>query len=452
MSLSIESLLELSDFFLKKATIEEDMAKRIMLSIIPGVSSPLEMQTHKGFDYKALRSAVNGTKDLIKYGTKACVEEVGNYGDPAIEQVYGSGSQENVKALYKGVYNNAEDLWKAGRYGECLQVCIKAFLDDKEGAWAGAYGGKAWAKIAKILSQMQEKRELLDYIRQDANSPNRDPNTDYLDMEMQTMKDIVVLMNIFDGLAHNTASVMPKVIQEERHALNMPSEMGHKYQERVQELMDAKELDNPLVVYKQVQHIIENSPSKYMFKDWIQRIKEHPDFSKTKSHKETLNDMALIRIKKNLKNKLNHLSDYADKIGELKDVALRSNDLKAVEKIYGSIRQNLNYIDDVVYDIVAIFNDALREFPQLYTHLLQKSATARKELNKYITNHVVAMRDKLFKLTDYIDNEFMTGSTLAQQEILINARKFYSDIDLISDIHNLKRNIAAVSGIIEQLI
>ena len=77
-----------------EASIEEDMAKRIMLSIIPALNTPAELHHTGGFDQKALRSAVHGAVDVIKYGTAVCVDEMEHYGAGdrvAINRIHAQG-------------------------------------------------------------------------------------------------------------------------------------------------------------------------------------------------------------------------------------------------------------------------------------------------------------------------------------------------------------------------
>src|ERR1700722_2222854 len=81
MRLSSGKLLTLCSGFSLQANLETDMAKRVMLSIIPALSSETERHHTGGFDQKALRSAVNGAVDVIKYGTGICVDELEHYGN-----------------------------------------------------------------------------------------------------------------------------------------------------------------------------------------------------------------------------------------------------------------------------------------------------------------------------------------------------------------------------------
>src|SRR5258708_39397281 len=80
MSINASKLITLCNFY-KTATLEEDMAKRIMLSVISAMMGKTEKYHSGGFDYKALKSASNGAKGLVKYGRRACLGEMARYRD-----------------------------------------------------------------------------------------------------------------------------------------------------------------------------------------------------------------------------------------------------------------------------------------------------------------------------------------------------------------------------------
>src|ERR1700722_19992017 len=147
--MNITELLRLSNQFYKRANLETDMAKRIMFSIIPSVMTPTEKQStpvdpqYWGVDYKALRSAANGAKDLVRYGTLACVQELGFYHSPS----------DNVAFRAKRMADRGETL-------EALKLAEKCFLDLKN--WDEGYGREAWARIAQTLFQLEEKRRFLE--------------------------------------------------------------------------------------------------------------------------------------------------------------------------------------------------------------------------------------------------------------------------------------------------
>lgn len=64
--------------FEKKALIINDMVQRIMYSLIPSVNE-------NRVDYKALKYAVSGMNDILKFGLQACRNELKHYGQDSAQ-------------------------------------------------------------------------------------------------------------------------------------------------------------------------------------------------------------------------------------------------------------------------------------------------------------------------------------------------------------------------------
>lgn len=313
---SVKDIVRQASLFNKKASIETDMAKRIMLSIIPVIRSKSEVSiSGGGYDPVALRSAVRGAKDLIKYGSLACFDELLFYPDKyaneeGMELSYEQEQEYRKKRdAAKQVVSHARQLADEGQYTELLRVCDKAFWDVE--GWSHAFGGKAWGKISRTLLSIANKYAEL-------NSPEvrQDP-----EKEFEIMKEIVVDMNVFDGLAHNNGKVMPKVLERELsehpelEGAYSPGPYHTPYSLRVQKMMDAKELENPIDVYKQIEHIIADSPHKMVFRDWITKLRRHPDYAKQEDADAVARKLGRIRGRKGLLDRRDKLLERLDKLG-----------------------------------------------------------------------------------------------------------------------------------------
>lgn len=424
MSVNVDSL---ADLFIKEAILEEDMAKRIMLSIIPALSSKLER--HIGYDYKALRSAALGAKDLVKYGTKACITELLFYGAPVREDDYHL-SELKLKT-YTDKYSKARELAQMEKFSECLKLCTECFLD--KSGWNNAYGGVSWAKISDTLFKIQEKRELLEYIKQDSMSSDRDPNTDYLEMEVEAMKDIIIYMNVFDGLAHNNGSVMPKVLREEQDSAGVSEVDAIKYQDRVQRLMDIKELEDPLVVYKQVQKIIEQSPNKHIFGDWIKRIRINPDFRNTKSPEETHAELSVIKLKKSIKNEMEKIFRALDAISEMKDTFIKETDNQKKKNL---LRNTFEFHAGQILERMYYIKDIFEYTPNAVKHISPKIIENCNAFCKKISEFLYLMRARIKNIL-WDSNQ--------------NVEHIYSSVSLTNDVYTLKRLIMGIEGSISYL-
>lgn len=291
---------------IKRASIETDMAARIMLSLIPEVMDPIQRANIMAdprmwsTDVKAYRAAVKGAKALIINGAKACVGELRHYKDKAVDDDDDDKVVECKRLIARGKEAIEDEDW-----AQALRYCSEAFED--EGAWESAYGGKAWATIAETLLQINAASEKIE----------RERKANNWEGELDAMKQTVVLMNVFDGLAHNTGSVMPKLLMEENGISSYESENRsfsedfHKYKSKVLRLMDAKELRNPIAVYREVEPIVDSSSYRYLFKDFIHKLRQHPGYRQTTNVESQLEK---IRAKKTIAKEMNTLSEKLQKL------------------------------------------------------------------------------------------------------------------------------------------
>lgn len=375
-------LLRLCNLFNKTANLEEDMAKRIMLSIIPSVMDPRERSSMMvdpefwGIDYKVLRAASNGAKDLIKYGTGICIDELKYYGAPLkdiIAQTYSTAKKEALLSAKEETYekfNEAQDALIEKDYIKALKISLECFKDYdikqfdipnsgelpvRVSLWADAYGGESWARIAKTLYEIAVRWKELQNVRE----AHRRGDEDSLKKEVQLMKEIVVLMNVFDGLAHNTGNVMPKLIQKEisKGGVILPGaeggyeheEASNAYKAQITRLMDAKELENPMEVFKEVEYLMSATPYREMFRDWIGKIIRHPEYQALPPKEERDIRIQDIRKKKKL------MEEHGSAIMYSYDVLqkLYKNYLHMVEKNdFVGVRNALQIIDTKITEII----------------------------------------------------------------------------------------------------
>lgn len=193
-----------------------------------------------------------------------------------------------------------------------------------------------------------------------------------LDFEVETMKEIVVLMNVFDGLAHNTASVMPKVVGEElkdwkkKYPNSDISQFSGKYKRRVQDLMDSKEIDDPMTVYKQVQDIVESPENKHIYRDWITKIRNAPDYQNTKLLKNRRQEIAMIKIRKEMKERLSNLVKSVDHMADLKDAIINSNqNIEARKVLIAKFNNAIVSFQDALVSIKNAAYDMQQDEPSL---------------------------------------------------------------------------------------
>jgi len=486
-----------------EASIESDMGKRIMLSIIPAVQSEGEKYHTGGFDYKALRSAAHGAKDIVKYGSKACIDElkhahvdVNDYNTTQERH-----SNQELQDRASRLRQEAGEHWLSGNYIRCLDKCVLLFNAPK--LWLPDYGGEAWEKIAKVLLDIATKDRELAALRTVANSPNRDDQIDYVSNEVSIMKELVVLLNVFDGLAHNSASIMYNVVEEELKALKYPGGGVHnpfdkegelirllnkqkeleavrtkkddkfeptveidkhlahikklitalnnekypaRYMKQILTLMDAKELSNPFDVYRQIGSIIEQGDTKHLFKDYIQRIKSDQKFNEASAIPAD-EQLKKIRLKKQF------LIYYEKFQQHIADILYRK------ERVMKALRhQNLEYgvaveLQNAMIDIRYIAEN-ISSYMASVDATMSVSFPEMKSSDKKIDHlhaNIINARQIVITLANTCNNVKAKIMKARLERGDLAPMSSISEVDLMNDIHRLKQAVAGVEGMMRDL-
>ncbi len=296
---------------LSEATLRSDMAKRIMYSILPGIASPTQTMATQGVvDLKALRAAVEGRKDIIKYGVNACMKELRHYEGSMTAQEAG----EAPAVLRSGKpYHLARALADHGDNEKALDVAIKMFGD--KDAWPPSYGGDAWLNIAKTLKQLVVLDKQLDAVR-----ASRATDPEAMDKEIIIMQQLIVAMNVFDGLSHNTASILSNLVEEEALATQRDAGTPELYESTgeefraIQRMMDAKELRNPVQVFREIEPSLMESGDIHRYKDWSSLLHRDPSYRAEDPNLE--NEKFLIRFRKQItpfRREINSKRDFMRK-------------------------------------------------------------------------------------------------------------------------------------------
>ena len=399
--------------FVKEATVRSDMAKRIMYSLIPSVND-------NRIDVKALKYAIEGINDLIKYGTMACINELEHYNRDAYYD-----DNDNLIINNEDKYSIALNLLKLNDYKGALEKSYEAF--NEEDHWHKAYGGFAWARIAKSLLNLVNLRSGLKATIE---------NKDYQG-ELAVMKDIIVEMNIFDGLSHNTASVMRNILEEEDIALRPsfqqydknlrdfdnsdlsklhPNQIKklkekfeknysdfieenrnnfHKEKEKTFNMMDAKELSDPIDVYREIEQSLIDSGDINKYQDYISKLRNNPkyrnyDFDKIEKEKK------LIKIRKELLPYIKKFNTYNDKINDLNIDNFNDEETGTVkeEKFYYKLSNIINDIVDTGDTLDSKFNRELFKDINKDTDIIKKFNQNRNNLYTLHVNTSNLMWDK----------------------------------------------------------
>lgn len=355
------------------------MAQRIMYSVVPHLADNLQVALTNGVvDISALKAAVEGRKGIIKYGVKVVLDELSHY--------HQLGAQSKPWQICRSLIESEE-------YEEAMDVAIAAFQDPK--AWASRYGGRAWEMIAKTLRQIIRLDKSLTEIR------SKPGSADNQEKEIVIMRDLIVELNVFDGLAHNSDNVMKNLIDVETRETSEDTKQNvsrRKQQERsIKRLMDAKELDSPVEVYKRIQDTLHGSGDAIKFKDWINKMRRHQDYYK--NDPDLTKKLFVIYLRKAVIPARTDLNSMRDKL---------SSDLRSLESgwssyEYGQLVSELS----VAWSEISIVSGELEEHVNMFvTHYpdLPDADNVGTTLIQPVTKKAKAIVDKMNALMQALEH------------------------------------------------
>lgn len=276
-----DEILLLANHFLKQADLKSNMAKRIMFSLLPHLAPQTQVHATKGMvDFNALKQMIPGAKELLRYGTLACLDEL----------IFSFSGQDITVKWAKKQKHNIDQL----DYSKTLKIIIDLF---KRGTWLPDAGGPTWIRIAETLAAIQNSLETYQEAKK---------GYDY-QAQADALMEMTSYMNVLDGLAHNTGKIMERLISYE--GSNDP-----EYRTKIDRLMDSKELQDPEDVLQEILPTLEQSDAPLTMKDWVSaaRQRKHQYQGEQTQRQEAIR---IIRLKKLL---LQSLTDWA--IPEMKQL------------------------------------------------------------------------------------------------------------------------------------
>lgn len=321
----------------KEATLLDNMAARILWSTIPA-----EQQLN---NINALKSLTYGAKELIRLGAKATMEELSHTDKDSYTKAFIEIENKNYEAALKISLESFKTVNQAGKM----------------------YGGRAWVNIAQNLLL------LLGALNKAEQYKNAADYNNYV----AELNNVVVYMNVIDGLAHNTGSIMDKMLniefQELKTKLNNSdkeydeNELYKKfwaYKDDIIKLMDAKELTNKEDVFDYTVNKLQNIPEKLLpFKDFIkQRQYERAYEEKIESDPEQ--EFKIIRIRKELLEYTNSIKAYYN---NLKAETTPEGQLNELDEIKFALSSLIRHLKN--NDINEIGNTSQKELQEFYDDL-----------------------------------------------------------------------------------
>lgn len=357
----------------KQADLINNMAKRIMFSLLPTLitqNRETVMSVTNGIvDYKALESLVPGAKELLHYGLLAIKDELG----------------QELSYLTIDPIDNF------------LNQAVAIF--GAEDFWQDRFGGKAWQTISKTFLDLHH---LLVKI-EEAKKQMKDHSYYQLLMQM------VAEMNIIDGLAHNTDSLMTKIINIDSKN-NISEEKKINRENKIKRLMHSKQLEDSDDVLAEVLPYLEESGDYASFNDWISKAKRKKYLFKSQEERDKF--IFEIENKKNIMELINQI-DFK----KMKKEALDIINLSDYEEI------NNKYIHS--------------QFVFKLENFIKHSSIFNKNFTKFINEQMkiskrrknIAMLKML--LSNNIDNNLNTKKIIIEiKEVMLEYIKLIDQIEL----------------------
>ena len=419
--------LKLVNNILKEATIRSDMAKRIMYSILPSTVDPSQVVMSGGVvDYKALDAAVEGAADIIAFGTLSVADELRYYREynPVLTELR-SDFRDKFKQnrVGKNKFNASSNI--NPEYEKLLSLAIPAFADTKN--WDDKYGGFAWEKTAKCLLQIYRLYYNLQILQKEQLEKY---NPDNLDKITNIKKQLVMQMNIFDGLSHNSGTILERIVYNEDDFLSRqePEIPEESELSKIRRMMDSKELDNTKLVYKEIEESLKGSGDIHRYKDYNHKIRDKEYHEE--DYVDRLNQLNKIRLRKKINTNIDILdmlfenldSTYTSYANEVK-MFIKHQSHPNIKKIKHHLTWATESMNGCIHDLRDTASGIISKFINDYgeegypvsdknflpaaSNIVKKIDTLRmNELKEKISNlnleHITFV-EKDFKLTEIRD-------------------------------------------------
>lgn len=291
------------DMLISQGSVRGNLAKRIFFSLlqhlVPENEKAILHLTEGVVDYQAMKQIIPGAKEMIRYGTAACVKETYHWDDSTVT--------EQIEILYQ-----------SGN----IEKTLRALIDLFSKKWRLGFGGTAWKQIAETLLQIHLQLEGFQHSKDEKTKINH-------------LKQITISINVLDGLAHNFGSILDKIIQEEK------KEFSSSNQE-VDRLMNAKQLKDPNEVLQEILPILEReTDAPLTMKDWMSRARQQIKYTDPADRERK---MEKIKVKKKLSQQLDqdNLWTLRGLLSNL--VVLPDNQIETKIKLYNKPLANLRLI------------------------------------------------------------------------------------------------------------
>jgi hypothetical protein len=219
-----------------------------------------------------------------------------------------------------------------------------------------------------------------------------------------------------------------------------------EYMKKIQDIMDAKELNNPFDVYRQVKHIIEEGQNRSTFNDYSRRIKEHPKYNEPSEN--VAEAFKIIRLKKEFIRYRVELDRYMGQIIEANNSFMQPTSKQFFNKLKfsnnmrwaaTSIRTRIHdfsvYLDESfeTTDANIFANEKVRALPTKMSNITYIAGDLAEMLVKMRANGVPTLS---------------IGETQSTPSV---APTSVSEVDVNNEVHRLKRAVIDLENTVAEL-
>jgi hypothetical protein len=250
---------------IKNATINSDMAIRIMHSIVPTVT--------EGPDEAKNAQTLLTEKHLLSVAERYMKRAA----RIIVEELYYSSD--------KNPYLRANTAYRIKNYLSAAKIGAAEFSLDH---FPPSYGGKRWAQFSEGLVKLGTAIKKFHYDLSKNNTKEIEEGAGY----------IAAYMNYLDGLTHNTGSFLDKMLRDEVRQFSKPEDIKAELLSKRKDalkLMDAKQLSHVEDIVPFIKMYISGNPDAYLYKEFYSKLSNmRPDQERIER------EMASIREKKNM--------------------------------------------------------------------------------------------------------------------------------------------------------
>jgi hypothetical protein len=222
-----QKILKLASAYFKAANLKENMALRIFHALIPTLVQDIHSQQEIEDIQKFMAfDLIPGAKEILELGAKAVAYE------------FDISTNEQMK---HEIQRAVED----GNYIHALRLAEDGFLSD----FRSSTGGKAWSNVSKHLLHLAS---LIKQVEASGSPSDAQKLSTYLDT--------------IDQLAHNTGTLMEKLVQREMGTVT--PEAQKRYEELLR-LRDISKIEGSHPTALLMQQYLAGQPKEYQ--EWYRR-------------------------------------------------------------------------------------------------------------------------------------------------------------------------------------